>query len=67
MAKQNLDNLKEESVGILGTLNDISKLITQNATKLSKVTGDSASTFKESFSASKKLAEELLKLDEDKK
>jgi hypothetical protein len=65
MAKQNLDNLKEESVGILGTLNDISKLITQNATKLSKVTGDSASTFKESFSASKKLAEELLKLDEE--
>jgi hypothetical protein len=65
MAKQNFDNLKEESVGILSTLNDISKLIAQNADKLSKVTGDSASTFKESFSASKKLADELLKLDEE--
>ncbi len=65
MAKQNFDNLKEESVGVLNTLNDISKLIAQNADKLSKVTGDSASTFKESFSASKKLADELLKLDEE--
>jgi len=63
--KQNFDNLKEESVGILSTLNDISKLIAQNANKLSQVTGDSASTFKESFSASKKLAEDLLKLDEE--
>jgi len=63
--KQNFDNLKEESVGVLNTLNDISKLIAQNADKLSKATGDSASTFKESFSASKKLADELLKLDED--
>jgi Flp pilus assembly protein TadG len=65
MAKQNLNNLKEESVGILSTLNDISKLIAQNADKLSKATGDSASTFRESFSASKKLADELLKLDEE--
>ena len=65
MAKQNLNDLKEESIGILGTLNDISKLIAQNADKLSKATGDSASTFKESFSASKKLADELLKLDEE--
>jgi hypothetical protein len=63
--KQNFDNLKEESVGILSTLNDISKLIAQNANRLSKATGDSASTFKESFSASKKLAEDLLKLDEE--
>jgi len=66
MAKQNnFNNLKEESVGILSTLNDISKLIAQNADKLSKATGDSAATFKESFSASKKLADELLKLDEE--
>jgi hypothetical protein len=65
MAKQNLDNLKEESVGILSTLNDISKLITQNADKLAKATGDNANTFRESFSASKKLANDLLKLDEE--
>ncbi len=65
MAKQNFDNLKEESVGILSTLNDISKLIAQNADKLAKATGENASTFKESFSASKKLADELLKLDEE--
>ena len=46
MAKQNLNDLKEESVRILGALNDISKLIAQNADKLSKATGDSAATFK---------------------
>jgi hypothetical protein len=65
MAKQNLNDLREESVGILSTLNDISKLIAQNADKLSKATGDSATTFRESFSASTRLANELLKLDEE--
>jgi hypothetical protein len=65
MANPNLNDLREESVGILSTLNDISKLIAQNADKLSKATGDSAATFRESFSASTRLANELLKLDEE--
>lgn len=52
----------EESTSILTSLNDISQVINDNARNLSQATQDSAASFKTSFSASKKLGEELSRI-----
>lgn len=49
----------EESVGILNSLNDISRIIGNNARNLSQATQDSAASFNTSFNAAKKLGKEL--------
>lgn len=49
----------EESVGILSSLNDISKIIGDNAKNLSQATQDSGESFNISFNAAKKLGNEL--------
>lgn len=58
-SQETLHNFGQEAISVLGSINDISKLISENASKLQKVTGDSAKTFKEEFNAAKKLADAL--------
>lgn len=57
-----LDTLKQESQSIFENLNDISKLITDSAKELSKATGDSAESYKSSFSGAIKLSDKLRSL-----
>lgn len=49
----------EDATGILTSLNDITKIIGDNAKKLEDLTGDSAESFEVKFSSAKKLAGEL--------
>ena len=56
---EDFNKIGRDAIATLKSLEDISKVITDSAKDMSRLTADSAAGFKENFSASKALAKEL--------
>jgi len=55
--------IRAESIGLLNDLDSIGKNINENLAKVSELTGESTSAFKESFNAAKSLGDAISKID----
>lgn len=61
--ENSLQDIQQSAIGTVNTLDQIGKSIAESLKTVSKLTGESTQGYKENFSAGKKLAEEIAKVD----
>jgi len=63
LSEDDIKDIRSEAVGLSNDLDSISKKISSALSNVSKTLGESTSAFKESFNASKSLADAISKVD----